>query len=164
MYSSVDHKCKLCWPPEPGDLEVSPGWLSQKLRDWGCVLVCYLCSALMVKACQELLLWLLQSYGTRKCKSPSLWCQVIKAWPLGGSSKNQGTRQNQDIRCIKNLSSRGYWHSGAWQRRSVKMAAIREKKKQTWHLTAEARQKERMKMRLSFSIPDEYSSRHLNVC
>ena len=44
------------------------------------------------------------------------------------------------------------------------MAAIREKKKQTWHLTAEARQKERMKMRLSFSIPDEYSSRHLNVC
>lgn len=44
------------------------------------------------------------------------------------------------------------------------MAAIREKKKQTWHLTAEARQKENMKMMLSSSIPDEYSSRHINVC
>lgn len=26
-----DHKCKPHWPPEPGDLEVSPEWQLQKL-------------------------------------------------------------------------------------------------------------------------------------
>lgn len=29
-----DCKCKLCWPPEPGNLEVSPGWQLQNWSPW----------------------------------------------------------------------------------------------------------------------------------
>lgn len=61
-------------------------------RDWECVLVGCLCSALRVVAYQELALQFLQTHstGTQECKPFGHQSQVIKEHPLSGSGKDKG--------------------------------------------------------------------------
>lgn len=87
--------------------------LSQK--NWGFILIFYLCSVMGMKACPKLS-DCHSSMGPRNASSPGIQSQVTKGCPLGGSHQNQGTRY------LSKLLSRRHLFSAAQQRESIKMA------------------------------------------
>ena len=140
---------------DPAPQAKAPGQANRPLsqKDWGCVSECYLCSALGLVDCQDLSLWLLQSYGTQECKpfyTPGPSVQgVSPEW------QPQNPVHQKHVKAPFPQEILMLWSAAEGD--SKEKTEKRSRAKKRWHSLAFARQRESVKMALTNFHPQRVS-------